>query len=83
MSDSSIIGISSIEAVYTGDVKVSHKVTGGEWTEQVTLSDWAAQDCAALYASLGEDGKIELKFYLYGDALLTSFTITYINEGGT
>jgi hypothetical protein len=82
MSDSTIMGIESIAAVYTGTVTISHKVAGGEWTEPVALSDWIVQDCTALCASVGEDRMMDLKFYLYGGAVLTSLTITYINEGG-
>jgi hypothetical protein len=81
LSDSSITSIARIVPSYTGTVKISHKVQDAEWTEPIELADWAAQDCTALYSSIGEDRKLELKFYLHGGAVLKSLTISYTDEG--
>lgn len=75
----SISGIQQITAEYSGTVELCHRVTGGEWTTPVALSDWVAQDKDALYNSVGEDGMLYLKFYLYGGAEFTLFRMTFIN----
>lgn len=79
MSHESISGIQQLAAEYSGTVELCHRVTDGEWTTPVMLGDWVAQDKAALYASLGEDKLLYLKFWLYGGAALSSFKITFIN----
>lgn len=79
MSHPSISGIQQMTAEYSGTVELCHRITGGEWTQPMELSDWVAQDFNALYASLGEDKLLYLKFYLYGGAEFTNFRITFIN----
>ena len=79
MSHPSISGIQQMTAEYSGTVELCHRITDGAWTEPVALSDWVAQDFNALYASLGEDKLLYLKFYLYGSAEFINFRITFIN----
>ena len=74
----SITGIQQITAEYSGTVKLCHR-TDGAWTEPVPLSDWVAQDKNALYNSVGSDGLLHLKFYLYGGAEFTQFRMTFTN----
>lgn len=78
MSHTSISGIQQLSAEYSGTVELSHK-TDGDWIGPVALSDWVAQDTAALWASLGEDKLLHLKFLLYGGAEFTRFKITFKN----
>ena len=78
MSHPSISGIQQLSAEYGGTVELSSR-TDGAWSEPVDLGEWVAQDCAALWASLGEDKLLHLKFYLYGGATFTRFKITYKN----
>ena len=78
MSHTSISGIQQLSAEYSGTVELSHK-TDGDWIGPVALSDWVAQDTAALWASLGEDKLLHLKFHLYGGAEFTRFKITFKN----
>ena len=79
MSHESITGIFLLSADYGGTVLLSHRVAGGEWTEPVTLGEWIAQDCAALYQSLGDEKLLYLKFILHNGATLTRFKITFQN----
>ena len=74
----SITGIQQITAEYSGAVELCHR-TDGAWTEPVPLSDWVAQDKNALYNSVGADGLLHLKFYLYGGAEFTQFRMTFTN----
>lgn len=74
----SITGIQQITAEYSGTVELCHR-TDGAWTEPVPLSDWVAQDKNALYNSVGADGLLHLKFYLYGGAEFTLFRMTFTN----
>ena len=78
MSHPSISGIQQLSAEYSGTVELSHK-TGGGWIGPVALSDWVAQDANALWASLGADKLLHLKFHLYGGAEFTRFKITFKN----
>lgn len=78
MSHPSISGIQQLSAEYGGTVELSSR-SDGAWSEPVDLGEWVAQDCAALWASLGEDKLLHLKFYLYGGATFTRFKITYKN----
>lgn len=78
MSHPSISGIQQLSAEYSGTVELSHKTDGG-WIGPVALSDWVAQDAAALWASLGADKLLHLKFHLYGGAEFTRFKITFKN----
>ena len=75
----SITGIAQITAEYSGTVELCHRATDGDWTTPVALSDWVAQDKDALYASIGNDGLLHLKFYLYGGAEFTQFRMTFTN----
>lgn len=74
----SITGIQQITAEYSGTVELCHR-TDGAWTEPVPLSQWVAQDKKALYNSVGADGLLHLKFYLYGGAEFTQFRMTFTN----
>lgn len=78
MSHPSISGIQQLSAECSGTVELSHKTDGG-WIGPVALSDWVAQDAAALWASLGADKLLHLKFHLYGGAEFTRFKITFKN----
>ena len=79
MGHSSIAGIQQLSAEYSGTVELSHKITGGEWSTPIDLGEWVAQDCETLWESLGEDGQLYLKFYLYGGAQFTRFKVTFKN----
>lgn len=79
LSHSSITGIALLAADYGGTVLLSHRVEDGEWSEPMSLGEWVAQDCAALWASLGEDRLLHLRFTLYDGAELSGFKITYSN----
>ena len=78
MSHPSISGIQQLSAEYSGTVELSHKAGAG-WIGPVALSDWVAQDVNALWASLGADKLLHLKFHLYGGAKFTRFKITFKN----
>ena len=78
MSHPSISGIQQLSAEYSGTVELSHKAGAG-WIGPVALSDWVAQDAAALWDSLGADKLLHLKFHLYGGAEFTRFKITFKN----
>jgi len=79
LSHPSISGIQQMTAEYSGTVELCHRITDGEWTQPVALSDWVAQDFNTLYDTLGEDKLLYLKFWLYGGAEFTNFRITFIN----
>lgn len=78
MGHGSISGIQQLSAEYSGTVEISHK-TDGSWIGPTALSDWVAQDTAALWDSLGADKQLHLKFHLYGGAEFTRFKITFKN----
>ena len=79
LSHSSITGIALLAADYGGNVLLSHRIGDGAWSAPMSLGEWVAQDCAALWESLGEDRLLYLKFTLHSGATLTRFKITLKN----
>lgn len=79
MSHPSIKGISLLSAEYSGTVELQHSTNQGNWTEWLSLGDWVAQDCNALYDSLSADKLLYLRFRIYGGAQFSRFKITFKN----
>lgn len=81
LSSETVLGIAALNADYSGDVKVQYSYNGEQYSEQEPITDFLATDLDTLYAGLAESKTITFRFWLTDDATLTSFTITYKNEG--
>lgn len=81
LSSETVIGIAALNADYSGDVKVQYSYDGEQYSEQEPITDFLATDLETLYAGLAESKTITFRFWLTGDATLTSFTMTYKNGG--
>ncbi len=79
LSSETVLGIAAVNADYSGDVKVQYSYDGEQYSEQEPLADFLATDLDTLYAGLAESRTITFRFWLTGDAALTSFTMTYRN----
>ena len=79
LSDGTVLGIKALNAEYTGDVSVQYSYDGEEFSEQITMADFLTSDLDALYQGLTEDKTITFRFWLSGDATLTTFVMSYRN----
>lgn len=79
LSDETVLGIDSLEAEYDGDVTVQYSFDGEAYTEETAMEDFLLTDTEAMYAGLTESMQITFRFWLSGDASLTSFTMNYRN----
>ncbi len=81
LSSETVLGIAALNADYSGDVKVQYSYDGEQYSEQEPIADFLATDLDTLYAGLAQSKTITFRFWLTGDATLTSFTMTYKNGG--
>lgn len=81
LSSETVLGIAALNADYSGDVKVQYSYDGEQYSEQEPIADFLMTDLETLYAGLAESKTITFRFWLTGDATLTSFTMTYKNGG--
>ena len=81
LSSETVLGIAALNADYSGDVKVQYSYDGEQYSEQEPMTDFLATDPDTLYAGLAGSKTITFRFWLTGDATLTSFTMTYKNGG--
>lgn len=79
LSDGTVLGIKALNAEYSGDVSVQYSYDGEDFTEQISMEDFLTSDLVRIYDGLLEDKTITFRFWLSGDATLTSFTMTYRN----
>lgn len=79
LSDGTVLGIKSLNAEYTGTVTAQYSYDGEQFTEEVQFEDFLMMDLDSLYAGLNEDKTITFRFWLEGDATLTSFIMNYRN----
>lgn len=71
LSDSA--GVESMTAVYTGNVTVETSMSGGGWSQRVSMVDFLASKPAGT-------GTLYIRFYLSGNATLASFSLTYLSN---
>ena len=71
--------IKALNAEYTGDVTVQYSYDGETFTDEVTIADFLVMDLEVLYAGLLETKIITFRFWLAGDATLTTFIMNYRN----
>lgn len=79
LSSATVLGITALNADYSGDVKVQYSYEGGQFNDQTPMADFLATDLETLYTGITESKTITFRFWLTGDATLTSFMMTYRN----
>jgi hypothetical protein len=79
LSDGTVLGIKALNAEYTGTVTVQYSYDGENFTEELAMEEFLVMDLDALYAGLLDAKTITFRFWLAGDATLTSFVMNYRN----
>lgn len=79
LSDGTVLGIKALNAEYTGEVTVQYSYDGENFTDEMQMEEFLMTDLEALYAGLLETKTITFRFWLAGDATLTSFVMNYRN----
>ena len=80
LSDGTVLGIKALNAEYTGEVTEQHSYDGGEtFTEEIPMADFLTSDLMAMYEGLTDLMTITFRFWLSGDATLTTFVMDYRN----
>ena len=79
LSDETVLGIKALNAEYTGDVTVQYSYDGEAYTDEVPMADFLLMDLDVLFAGLSESKTITFRFWLAGDATLTTFIMNYRN----
>ncbi len=79
LSDGTVLGIKALNAEYSGNVTIQYSYDGESFTEGEPLAVFLVSDMDALYEGLTETKTITFRFWLSGDASLTSFTMNYRN----
>lgn len=79
LSDGTVLGIKALNADYTGEVTVQYSYDDEIFTEETPLADFLTSDLDSLYAGLLESRTITFRFWLSGDATLTTFIMNYRN----
>ena len=79
LSDGTVLGIKALNAEYTGTVTVQYSYDGENFTEELAMEEFLLMDLDALYAGLLDAKTITFRFWLAGDATLTSFVMNYRN----
>lgn len=79
LSDGTVLGIKSLNADYTGTVTEQHNFDGENFTDEVAMADFLMSDLDSIYAGLTENKTITFRFWLSGDATLTTFVMNYRN----
>lgn len=77
--DGTVLGIKALNAEYTGDITVQYSYDGETFTDESAMADFLTMDLDELYAGLLEAKTITFRFWLAGDATLTSFVMNYRN----
>lgn len=76
---SSEAGKENTDAEYKGDVTVQYSYDGEVYTDEVPMADFLLMDLDVLFAGLLETKTITFRFWLAGDATLTTFIMNYRN----
>ena len=79
LSDETVLGIKALNAEYKGDVTVQYSYDGEVYTDEVPMADFLLMDLDVLFAGLLETKTITFRFWLAGDATLTTFIMNYRN----
>ena len=79
LSDGTVLGINALNAEYTGEVTKQHSYDGEEFSDGILMADFLVCDLDELYAGLTEEKCITFRFWLAGDATLTTFVMNYRN----
>ena len=79
LSDETVLGIKALNAEYTGDVTVQYSYDGENYTDEVPMAAFLLMDLDVLFAELSETKTITFRFWLAGDATLTTFIMNYRN----
>ena len=79
LSDGTVLGIKALNAEYTGNVTEQHSYDGRIFTDEVSMADFLTTDLDVLYAGLTDTKTITFRFWLAGDATLTTFVMNYRN----
>ena len=79
LSDGTVLGIKALNAEYTGKVFVQYSYDGESFIDEMPMADFLLMDLDELYAGLTEAKTIMFRFWLAGDATLTSFVMNYRN----
>lgn len=79
LSDGTVLGIKALNAEYTGEVSVQYSYDGENYVDEIPMAEFLLMDLDELYAGLMETKTITFRFWLAGDATLTSFEMNYRN----
>ena len=79
LSDETVLGIKALNAEYAGDITVQYSYDGEVFTDEVAMADFLVMDLELLYTGLLETKTITFRFWLAGDATLTTFIMNYRN----
>lgn len=79
LSDGTVLGIKALNSEYTGKIMVQYSYDGVEYVDEISMADFLVMDLDALFGGLTDEKFIYFKFWLSGDATLTSFVMNYRN----
>ena len=79
LSDGTVLGIKALNAEYTGEVSVQYSYDEESFIDEMPMADFLLMDLDEFYAGLTEAKTITFRFWLAGDATLTSFVMNYRN----
>ncbi len=79
LSDGTVLGIKALNAEYTGTITEQHSYDGETFTDEISMEEFLVSDLDALYEGLTETKPITFRFWLSGDATLTTFIMNYRN----
>lgn len=79
LSDGTVLGIKALNAEYEGEITVQYSYDGETFTGETPMADFLTMELDELYAGLLEAKTITFRFWLAGDATLTSFIMNYRN----
>ena len=74
-----VLGIKALNAEYEGEITVQYSYDGETFTGETPMADFLTMELDELYAGLLEAKTITFRFWLAGDATLTSFIMNYRN----
>lgn len=79
LSDGTVLGIKALNAEYTGEVYVQYSYDGEYFVDEMPMAEFLLMDLDEFYAGLTDNKTIAFRFWLSGDATLTTFVMSYRN----
>jgi hypothetical protein len=79
LSDGTVLEIKALNAEYSCKVTEQHSFDGESFTDEIPIDEFLTSDLDELFAGLTESKTITFRFWLSGDATLTTFVMTYRN----